>query len=149
MTIPDIYYLYALLAATALALAAAVLAIAGFSRRCRRLEQFWSSPTGAALADRSSEQERRQLLVGLRLERRITDLEKKIDRLATPDRKTAVQSSRDLPIDNAIRMARRGASVDDLTRSCGLNIGEARLMQRLHGKRIAAAPNEEHSHVQR
>jgi hypothetical protein len=31
-------------------------------------------------------------------------------------------------------MARHGASIDDLIRSCGLNIGEAQLMRKLHGK---------------
>ena len=44
-----------------------------------------------------------------------------------------------LPIDNAIRMAKQGASVADLTRSCGLNLGEAELMKKLHGRNRRAA----------
>ena len=43
-----------------------------------------------------------------------------------------------LPIENAVRMARHGASIDELVRNCGLNIGEARLMQKLHSKAAAA-----------
>jgi hypothetical protein len=39
-----------------------------------------------------------------------------------------------VPLENALRMAKNGASIEDLTRNCGLNIGEARLMQKLHGK---------------
>jgi len=31
-------------------------------------------------------------------------------------------------------MARLGASVEELAKSCGLNIGEAHLMQKLHGQ---------------
>jgi hypothetical protein len=38
-----------------------------------------------------------------------------------------------------MRMAKLGASIDDLTRNCGLNIGEAQLMQKLHGKARAAS----------
>jgi len=32
-----------------------------------------------------------------------------------------------------------GASVDELVRNCGLNIGEAKLMQKLHGKTRVAS----------
>ena len=38
-----------------------------------------------------------------------------------------------LPYENAVRMARHGASIDDLTRTCGLSANEARLLMRVHG----------------
>lgn len=42
-------------------------------------------------------------------------------------------TTRTSAMDHAARLARGGASVDELTRNCGLNIGEASLMRRLHG----------------
>lgn len=38
----------------------------------------------------------------------------------------------ELPVEYAVRMARSGAGVDDLVQGCGLNIGEAQLLLRLH-----------------
>lgn len=138
MNLPEIYYLYTLLTATAVLLAVAIIAISRFGRQCRRLEQFWNSPTGAAIADTSRPQDRQQLLINLRLERQLGQLQAKIDSLGADSPSSAGNAKRQLPIDNAIRMAKNGASVDELTRSCGLNVGEARLMIRLHGKSASA-----------
>lgn len=41
----------------------------------------------------------------------------------------------ELPVEYAVRMARAGASVEDLVQSCGLNVGEAQLLLRLHASR--------------
>lgn len=45
----------------------------------------------------------------------------------------------ELPVEYAVRMARSGAGVDDLVRGCGLNIGEAQLLLRLHSSARAPA----------
>ena len=80
-----------------------------------------------------------------RLEQRVGELQRtvKIMEMNRGEEPTPVSQpttvERSLPIENAQRMARMGASIEDLTRSCGLNIGEARLMKKLHGKASQAA----------
>jgi len=59
--------------------------------------------------------------------------------MAVRDRVEAKDNESRLPIENAVRMAKHGASIEDLMRSCGLNIGEAQLMRKLHGQTRAAA----------
>lgn len=44
-----------------------------------------------------------------------------------------------MPIEHAMRLARHGASAEDLSRTCGLNKEEAKLMHRLHASSIARA----------
>ena len=131
MNIPDDQLLQLLLLANAVLLAAAAVALGRFCRRFERMTHFWQSPTGAAIADKASQHERQQLLVNLRLERQLSGLRDKIDVLANAE-PNANLAPQQLPIDNAIRMAKNGASIEELTRTCGLNIGEARLMQKLH-----------------
>jgi hypothetical protein len=134
MNIDESLSIYLLLIANAALLSAAAIAIVRFQKQCERLERFWNSPTGAALADQKSDQDRMQLLSTMRLERRLAQLQGKVDSLATTPAKSAPPPvTRQLPIENAIRMAKGGASVDELTRSCGLNIGEARLLRKMHG----------------
>ena len=131
MNIPDDQFLQLLLLANAILLTAAAIAVGRFCWRFERMTRFWRSPTGAAIADKAGQHERQQMLVNLRLERQLSGLQEKIDGLADV-KPNANPSMQQLPIDNAIRMARNGASVEELTRTCGLNIGEARLMQKLH-----------------
>lgn len=131
MNIPDDQLLQLLLLANAVLLAAAAIAVGRFCSRFERMTRFWQSPTGAAIADKASQQERHQLLVNLRLEKQLCGLQDKIDALADAEQSANLRPQQ-LPIDNAIRMAKNGASIDELTRTCGLNIGEARLMQKLH-----------------
>lgn len=135
----DSYYLFILLAANALLLAIASVALSRFERRCKRIEEFWDSPTGTALADDGDEDVREQMLATRRLEQRLGELQRavKVMEIKAPSQPTSVERS--MPIENAVRMARQGASVEELTRNCGLNIGEARLMQKLHGKAQLAA----------
>ncbi|MDH3747793.1 MAG: DUF2802 domain-containing protein [Gammaproteobacteria bacterium] len=138
MNILESYALYLLIVSNALLAAAAAIAVIRFRRQCLRLEHFWNSPTGAALADKASEQERQQLLVNKRLDRRLSDVQKKLRTITATERNSSAPSERQLPIDNAIRMAKNGASVEELTRNCGLNIGEAQLMLKMHAKTLSA-----------
>ncbi|MDJ0709940.1 MAG: DUF2802 domain-containing protein [Woeseiaceae bacterium] len=134
----DALFIFLLLAANAMLLGLTCHALVRFERRCQRIEDFWESPTGNALAETPDTELREQMQATQRLERRVGELQRTVKVIelnkqrpqpAEPTRPTA---ERNLPIENAIRMARLGASVEDLTRSCGLNFGEARLMQKLH-----------------
>ncbi len=136
MTFDDSMTFYLLLLSNAALLSAAVIAIVRFQRQCERLEKFWNSPTGAALADQQPDLDRSLALNTLRLERRLARLQATVEGLtALPgERIPEPSTSHPLPIENAIRMAKSGASVEDLSRSCGLNIGEARLLKTMHGE---------------
>jgi len=140
-----------LLLSQSVLLAAAGLALARFQRRIRLLEDFWSSPTAAMLASESeavshndvpaqiiSIDSERALIEKLKLDQRLADVQRQLKELAGRENKpvapVALEIERRLPIDNALRMAKNGASVDELTQACGLNVGEARLLQKLHGK---------------
>jgi hypothetical protein len=108
------------------------------------LESFWRSPTGSALAGEQREDIKRQLEDAALLDKRLTETQRAIQVLAARERTSGSVTERSLPIDNAVRMARQGATIADLTRSCGLNVGEARLMQKLHGQnRVKAVVEEE------
>jgi hypothetical protein len=136
------HLIYLLMMSNALLLSVACVVLIRFDRRARQMEKFWSSPTGAALSDADLHKGEEQTRAIQRLEQGIHDLQRAIK--VTEIRKHRSQPSveRNLPIENAIRMAKLGASIDDLTRSCGLNIGEARLMQKLHGRaRVVSGGN--------
>jgi len=135
----DYFFLYILLASNATLLAIAAVAVIRFERRWQRLESFWDSPTGAALDDASEDELHEQLMATTRLEQRLGELQRTIKLLdiKAPEERPPVE--RNMPIENAVRMARLGASVEDLTRNCGLNVGEAQLMKKLHGKAPVAA----------
>ncbi len=140
----DILFVLLLLAANAMLLALTCHALVRFERRCQRIEDFWESPTGNALSDSGDEELREQMKATRRLEERVGQLQRTVKVIELnksrpqPAEPTQATVERNLPIENAIRMARLGASVEELTRSCGLNIGEARLMQKLH--RQSGAP---------
>ena len=125
---------YLLLVANAVLLAAACITITRFMSECRRLEQFWNSPTGVSLANREPVQEQPRPQANRHLERRVTELQSVVKTLARREQPAVKPVDGSLPIENAVRMARHGASIDELVRSCGLNIGEARLMQKLHSR---------------
>ena len=134
MNIPDTTMLYLLLIANAVLLAAAAIAIVRTRRQMQRFEQFWNSPTGASLATREPEQVQPRPQANRHLERRVAELQSVVRTLAKREPPTIKTADANLPIENAVRMARHGASIDELVRSCGLNIGEARLMQKLHSR---------------
>lgn len=137
------YYLYLLLASNATLLAIACVALIRFDRRWSRIEAFWHSPTGTAISESDDADVREQMKATQRLEQRLGELQRtvKVLDMKTPKQQAPVERNQPigLPIENAVRMARMGASIEELSRSCGLNIGEAQLMQKLHGKTAMAA----------
>lgn len=138
--INETYILYAILAANMLLLLIACGALLHINARCRRLEEFKLSIIEQPAAVPVAPDDSAQLAALGKLERRLAGIEQSILSTSTgavAEPRTARPS---LPIENALRMAKQGASIDDLTRSCGLNIGEARLLQKLHGRaQIAGA----------
>jgi hypothetical protein len=143
MMTTDSYFINLLLTSNALLLAIACVALVRFERRCRRVEEFWQSPTGTALNESGDEKASEQMKATERVELRLGELQRtvKVMDMKAPPQPPPVERNLPigLPIENAVRMARLGASIEDLTRNCGLNIGEARLMQKLHGKAPMAA----------
>lgn len=141
MNIFDSEIAYLVVVANAVLLTAASLAILKFTHQSRKLLEFWRSPTGTAVAAETAESAAviRLLKMAARLERRVADLQTQVERLSRRPEKTVQPNVRPLPIDNAARMARSGASVEELTRTCGLNLGEARLLRQLHARRSTAA----------
>lgn len=133
------YFLYVLFGANAVLLAIASVAVLRFERRWKRIEQFWESPTGAALSDEADGEMRAQIEATKNLEKRLGELQRTVKIMDMNSPKESPPAERNLPIENAVRMARQGASVEDLTRTCGLNFGEARLMQKLHGQALKTA----------
>lgn len=135
----DAYFVYLLLISNAVLLAIACYSLVRFERRCKQVESFWASPTGSSLTAAQGDESQLQLKTTQRLEQRVGELQRtvKVMQIKAPKQPLAVERS--LPIENAVRMARLGATINDLTKSCGLNIGEARLLQKLHGKAQTAA----------
>jgi hypothetical protein len=137
------YFLYLLLASNAALLAIACVALIRFERRWRRIEAFWYSPTGTAISESGDADVREQMKATQRLEQRLGELQRtvKVLEMKTPKQQPPAERNQaiGLPIENAVRMARMGASVEELTRNCGLNIGEAQLMKKLHAKTAMAA----------
>ena len=137
-----------LLLANALLLGVATLVIIRFRRESQAILKFWYSPLGSALVgDRgdasANDDANDKRLLGqslMRLEQQMLLLRRDVLRNATRSEAAAEapgianEARRGLPLDNAVRMARMGATADDLARNCGLSPGEARLMQKLHGK---------------
>lgn len=128
-----------LLFANAALLAGAAIALVRFRKQARRFEMFWDSPTGVSLADTQSINAQTAPAANPRLERRVTELQSVVRTLARKEQVDREVPETNLPIENAVRMAKHGASIDDLIRTCGLNIGEAQLMRKLHGKTRAVA----------
>ncbi len=128
-------YVYLLIVSNAAMLALACLSFARFERRCKQIEEFWSSPTGNSLFD-DGDDSLEQMQITRRLEQKVGELQRAIKvmdiRKTTPT--PTPPAERNMPIENAVRMARQGAGIEDITKSCGLNVGEARLMLKLHGQ---------------
>lgn len=132
MNIPDAMILYLLLIANASLLAAAGIALVRYQKQFRRFERFWCSPTGATLADTRASHIPPLPQTSPQLERRVMELQSVVKTLAKKEQKPTATVEGSLPIENAVRMAKHGASIDELIRNCGLNIGEAKLMRKLH-----------------
>ena len=134
MEITDTFVTNMLLIANAALLAAAVIAITRFRKQARRFEKFWDSPAGVSLADAQALEAKPEPRTDPELEKRITELQGVVRSMATKDRLERKDNENRMPIENAVRMAKHGASIEELVRSCGLNIGEAQLMRKLHGQ---------------
>ncbi len=138
--IPAIVYI--LLISNLLLVSAVGLAVIRFLDRVDELETLGESPNGTALAEEDANDpgDDVHLELGRRLERRIDDLHRIVRIVAAQHNAkaastaTAVPVATVVPMNNALRMAKQGATIDELTRNCGLSIGEARLMRKLHGK---------------
>ncbi len=133
---------YILFISNLLLITAVGLAMVRFLIRVDELDRVRESPNGAALAEEQGDESRDQeiLELGQRLEERIDDLHRIVRVVAAQNSEKgtpvapAAPVATVVPMGNALRMARQGATIDDLTKNCGLSIGEARLMQKLHGK---------------
>jgi len=123
-----------LVLSTTLLLGAASLAILRF----HRLLQTHLQPSGAAekAAPTTDEVEP--------LKQRISALQKAVDDLTRKEEMPQQAGRHDMPIENAVRMAKCGAGIDELTRSCGLKRGEAELLLRLHANREPTADARTH-----
>ncbi len=126
MNIDTTYSLYALLISNALLVGAAGLAVMKFQRLVDKQKVFWSSPTGAALKEQTEHDE---LL--LAIDQRLSPLFEQIESMVREQGQEA-GTQQILPIEHAVRMAKHGASLEDLMRNCGLSDTEARLLMRVH-----------------
>ncbi|MGI9205876.1 MAG: DUF2802 domain-containing protein [Woeseiaceae bacterium] len=133
MTIVESYSLYLLMICNGVLAGAAAVAILRFQNMLKNQKSFWSSPTGVAM---SSQPEGDEFLQAV--EKRFTKFEEGLGNLSR-DNKVKSASPRSIPHENAVRMAKHGATVDDLTRTCGLSDIEARLVMRVHGNSGTAA----------
>lgn len=141
MTISDPNIFYAILAAKAFVLCLGGIVLLRMWAQSRRVEQYLKHAITAAGTEKPSEDTRQQLLLVIRMEKRLQELDRKLNLLARTEQEPRAPAERQLPIEHAARMARHGASIEDLTRTCGLNIGEAELMQKLHGSAGATPPH--------
>lgn len=137
--INDTFILYSLLAANALFVAIVCVALFRFAWRLAALETLLAQPAVPEGIEQDSESTARSEQLVERLDRRVSEMQRALQAFGKTRSERRESTWRQPPIENAVRMARQGASVDDLTRNCGLNIGEARLMQRLHGQNKIAA----------
>ncbi len=135
MMINDTFILSFLLAVNVLLLLVTFTALQRIDARCRRLEEFKLSVLAKPEAVPTAADSPEQLVLMDRLEQ----MQRSIMLLAVKAPEKRLPEVRSLPIENAVRMAKKGATIDDLTRTCGLNIGEARLMKKMHGNAQLAA----------
>ena len=131
MIIDDTYSFYLLLLSNALLLCAATVVVLRVNRMLNRSNTFWNSPTGAHLRDVSSED-----LVRRVVDERLATLQESVDELINKDGGLRMRGTG--PFDNAVRMARQGAKLEEITRTCGLSQSEARLLLRIHARPDAA-----------
>lgn len=133
MTILENYSLYLLMICNGVLAGAAAIAILRFQNMMKNQKAFWDSPTGVSMSSQSDNDEFLQAV-----ERRFSKFEEGIGNLSRVD-KSKSAAPRSVPHENAVRMAKHGATVDDLTRTCGLSDIEARLLMRVHGNSGASA----------
>lgn len=128
----NLYYLaeYALPLANVCLLGAAIMVIVRMQRVLAGKAIYSKLAAGNAIEAQVAEIDEHCRIVSERL----GEIQDQIERFNHLERLLIGPVSRELPMEHAARLAKGGASVDDLTRNCGLNIGEARLVRRLHGQ---------------
>ena len=130
MIFDDTYFIYQLLILNTLLLTAVITVLF----RLRRL----THRSGDKNAQRDNESDKASQL----LHKRISLLQKSVHDLGRKQKSLQIPAAKKLPLDDAVRMAKNGASIEELTRNCGLSKGEAQLLTRLH----TAAPATVNSH---
>lgn len=119
----------ALLAANALLLGAAAIELMRVKRIVRRCRD--ARPAAATASEHTG-----RLLDGL--DERLEALAQAVDELARRERTAERRPPPAAPVRvDAVRMAKNGATPEELARACGLNRGEAELLVRLHAARRA------------
>lgn len=134
MTTTGFILLLLMLISNAALLAVACFVMYQFERRWRSIEQYWDAEVASAPDSIDEVPVDRHSQATEQLARRLGELQGKLQELETKAPQQSASAERAVPIDNAIRMAKLGATADDLTRNCGLNHGEAHLLQKLHGQ---------------
>ena len=71
----------------------------------------------------------------IRMGEELTSLRLQLKRLEDKQLKLETQDPQSLPYSQAARLVGMGASIEDLTQSCGLSKSEAELFVKLHGTR--------------
>jgi hypothetical protein len=135
MNIDDAYLTNALLVSTIALLAAATVAIMRFQRLLRQWE---SHVAGTSVTPPQPPADAAEPLAD-----RIGALEKIAEALAQKE-EILRQTRREVPLEHAVRMAKSGAGVNELTRSCGIKRGEAELLLKLHANREPGAAARPH-----
>lgn len=132
MNIDDAYLTNVLLASTIALLAAATIAILRFQRLLRQWERQLG--TGATTPLKPAVE-----VGGQPLDERIDALQKTVEQLSRKEEMLQQKGRGNVPLEYAVRMAKSGAGVEELTRSCGLKKGEAELLLKLHANREPVA----------
>ena len=129
------YLLYGLLITNAAFLFAASKALFRFQYLIRRNRAFWEGETGANTQTKINPD---TVLSGF-LERRLAMLQERVEELARRPVSAPAAQPGELPFEHAARMAKFGATAEELTRTCGLNEAEAKLVCRVHARRERAS----------
>lgn len=123
---------YLILLANAALIAAATFAVLRFGRLLRAASDLSAKDSrSGASGDSPAAADSHQVQVLATL----ATLSRAVNELQQREPPVAQGQVIDLSLEHAVRLAKRGASIEELTRDCGLNAGEAELLCRLHSPR--------------
>ncbi|MEX2257874.1 MAG: DUF2802 domain-containing protein [Woeseia sp.] len=114
----------AMFISNALLLGALIITILHFQRLLQKSVNLLSSVASVGLKAKCEETES--------VDARIRALQKVAEEMSCKESMQQPANLHETPYENAVRMAKSGARVDELTTSCGLKKGEAELLLRLH-----------------
>lgn len=126
--------LYLLILANAAIVVAATFAVLRVEKALAESGDFWRSPSGAALGGGYADADERN-----RLLKEIKALQQSVEVLRSGPAPHDTGRVVDMSFGRAVRMAKSGAGVDELIETCGLSLGEAQLLHRLHGRAESSA----------